>query len=84
MKFRAILADPPWRFKTYSEAGRNRCPDWKISKGSTSRHYETMSTEQICAMKIPAADDSCLFLRYYGANATGQPAGAILALGRGL
>ncbi len=61
-KFGAVLADPPWRFKTYNEAGRNRCPDWKTFKGSPSRHYETMSTEQICEMKIPAADDSCLFL----------------------
>lgn len=25
--FRCILADPPWRFATFSETGRDRCPD---------------------------------------------------------
>lgn len=62
--FGAILADPPWRFKTHNEAGRNRCPDWKRFKGSPAKHYETLSFEQICAFPVAqvAAQDCTLFL----------------------
>jgi N6-adenosine-specific RNA methylase IME4 len=62
--FKAILADPPWRFKTYNEAGRKRCPDWKPFKGSPAVHYDTMSFEDLCALPVAdlAADDCCLFL----------------------
>ena len=50
----AILADPPWRFATWSKAttvGRTSSP-----------HYTTMTLDNICAMPIPAADDSVLFM----------------------
>jgi N6-adenosine-specific RNA methylase IME4 len=59
-----VLADPPWRFKTYNEAGRNRCPDWRAFEGSPSKHYDTMSIADICALPVAsvAARDSCLFL----------------------
>lgn len=60
----AILADPPWHFKTYNEKGRKRSPDWKPFKGSPSQHYDTMSTEDIVALPVAdlAADDCCLFM----------------------
>ena len=63
-RFGAILADPPWRFITYNESGRNRCPDWKPFEGSPSRHYDTMSTEEIAALPVQsiAAKNCCLFL----------------------
>jgi N6-adenosine-specific RNA methylase IME4 len=63
-KFGAILCDPPWAFKTYNEKGRERCPDWKPSKGAPARHYEVMSLESIHALPVSriAADNSCLFL----------------------
>jgi N6-adenosine-specific RNA methylase IME4 len=53
--YNVILADPPWRFETYSEAGKERSPD---------NHYPTMKLEQICALgpDIPAAPDCVLFL----------------------
>ena len=53
--FGAILADPPWRFKTWSDAGRDRSPD---------RHYPTMTMDEICALDAAAlaARDSVLFL----------------------
>jgi N6-adenosine-specific RNA methylase IME4 len=62
--FKAILADPPWRFKTYNEEGRKRCPDWKRFKGSPARHYETMSANEIAALPVAevAADDAVLFM----------------------
>lgn len=60
----AILADPPWHFKTYNEKGRKRSPDWKPFKGSPSQHYDTMSTEDIVALPLAdlAADNCCLFM----------------------
>jgi N6-adenosine-specific RNA methylase IME4 len=62
--FGAILADPPWRFKTYSERGRDRSPDAKRFRGSPSRHYQTMTTKDIAALPVAdlAAKDCCLFL----------------------
>lgn len=64
MQFGAILADPPWRFKTYNEKGRNRCPDWKRFKSSPAKHYETMSFEDIKALPVGkvVAPDCCLFM----------------------
>lgn len=60
----AILADPPWHFKTYNEKGRQRCPDWKRFKGSPSRHYDTMTIDDLAALPVAdvAADDCCLLL----------------------
>ena len=60
----AILADPPWHFKTYNEKGRNRCPDWKRFKGSPCRHYATMSLTDIKRLPISelCASDCALFL----------------------
>jgi N6-adenosine-specific RNA methylase IME4 len=49
-----IYADPPWRFEPYSrDTGMDRAAD---------NHYPTMTTEDICGMDIPAADDCALFL----------------------
>jgi len=60
----AILADPPWHFKTYNEKGRNRCPDWKKFKGSPCRHYETMDLASIRRLPVTdlCASDCTLFL----------------------
>jgi N6-adenosine-specific RNA methylase IME4 len=43
--FRAILADPPWRFRTWSETNQSRAP---------SNHYGLMPTAEIAA--LPVAD----------------------------
>lgn len=40
-----IMADPPWRFATYSENGRGK---------SAEQHYDTMTLDQIKA--LPVAD----------------------------
>jgi N6-adenosine-specific RNA methylase IME4 len=53
-RFRALLADPPWTFATYSAKGRGR---------SAENHYKTMSLDDIFDFKLPPmADDSVLFL----------------------
>jgi N6-adenosine-specific RNA methylase IME4 len=53
--YRAILADPPWRFKSWSVKGEGR---------SASRHYRTEAIEKIKALPVAAlaARDAWLFL----------------------
>lgn len=46
-----VCADPPWT------------PVFgKTSSRSVTRHYQTMTTEDICAFEVPAAHNSLLFL----------------------
>lgn len=48
-QFSVILADPPW--------------DYDINiRGSPDDHYDVLTVEQICNMKIPSAKDCILFL----------------------
>lgn len=53
--YRAILADPPWRFATYSAMGKGR---------SAERHYDCMSLPQMAQLPVRdwAAPDCALFL----------------------
>jgi N6-adenosine-specific RNA methylase IME4 len=53
--YRAIYADPPWRFSTYSDKGKGR---------SAEAHYDCMSLPEIKAMPVRdwAAPDAVLFL----------------------
>jgi N6-adenosine-specific RNA methylase IME4 len=52
--YNVIYSDPPWSFEPYSrETGLDRAAD---------NHFPTMSTDEICALEIPAADDCVLFL----------------------
>jgi N6-adenosine-specific RNA methylase IME4 len=52
--YSVIYADPPWRFEPWSrESGMDRAAE---------NHYQTMTVDEICALKIPAAEDSALFL----------------------
>lgn len=71
--FGVILADPPWRFATFSEKGRGRCPDGKRTNGngnfvdglnnSPERHYATMTLDQIKALPVAeSAANNCLLL----------------------
>jgi len=54
-KYKAILADPPWKFKTRSSKGMGRSAD---------NHYGTMTLKNICEIPVRSvADrDSVLFL----------------------
>lgn len=50
-KYQIIYADPPWKFRTYSDKGLGRSPD---------KHYSTMTLEDIKALPVSAlADDNC-------------------------
>ena len=58
MKYRVVYADPPWKFKTFSDEGKDRAPE---------QHYSTMTIEEICAIPVKEwmADDSLLFIWVY-------------------
>lgn len=67
--FRCILADPPWRFTTFSDKGRGRCPDGPLTRNesrqnSPARHYDTMTLGEIKALPVAAtaARDAVLLL----------------------
>lgn len=47
--FDVILADPPWEY-------------YLPLRGSPNMHYSTMTTEEICQLKVPSAENSVLFL----------------------
>lgn len=57
-RYSVIYADPPWRFKTWSEAGKDRAPE---------QHYDTMDIAEIAKLPVSkwAADDAALFLWPY-------------------
>jgi len=54
-KYSVILADPPWKFKTFSKKGLGKSPE---------RHYPTMTIERLEALPVGdwAAKDCALFL----------------------
>ncbi len=54
-KYRAILADPPWAFRAWSDKGKGR---------SAEQHYPTMRLEDIKALPVAdlAAEECVLFL----------------------
>lgn len=76
--FGCILADPPWRFKTWSPAGMDRSPDgrkprpgeaWQTFRNrqiqtAPENHYPTMALDDLCALPVAAAaaKDSVLIL----------------------
>lgn len=62
--FACILADPPWRFRTWNKATAVSRRNGKGTNVSASVHYNTMSIEELSAIPIQsiAADDCCLFM----------------------
>lgn len=55
MKYAAIYADPPWRFRTWSETNQAK---------AASRHYNLMTLPEIAALPVAdmAAVDCALFM----------------------
>ena len=49
--YNVILADPPWPYDNHI-----------VSWGPAEKHYPAMSLEELCALKVPAADNAALFL----------------------
>jgi N6-adenosine-specific RNA methylase IME4 len=50
-KYQVIYADPPWRYRVTISKSRR-----------VENHYPTMTVGDICALRLPCADDSILFL----------------------
>ena len=70
-RFAVIYADPPWQFRSWSDKGRNRCPDAMVrQKGLAERHYKVMSVEDIKDLPVRglALPDSALFLWVVSCN----------------
>jgi len=73
-QYGCILADPAWRFETFSAAGRGRCPDGARTNSNGNfidgannrpeRHYQTMTLDEIKALPVGglAARDCVLML----------------------
>jgi N6-adenosine-specific RNA methylase IME4 len=62
--FGAILADPPWRFRTWNKATAVQKVGSKSTYTSSCVHYGTMAIDDIRALPVGelAAEDCCLFL----------------------
>jgi N6-adenosine-specific RNA methylase IME4 len=59
LKYGLILADPPWRFVTYSAKGRKKSPD---------RHYPTMTMNELYRLpvgQLAAADCALVMWAYW-------------------
>lgn len=64
-KYSCILSDPPWAFRSWSDKGRNRCPDALVrQEGLAERHYKVMSIEDIANLPVASIsmDDCALFM----------------------
>lgn len=52
MRYKIIYADPPWKYRTYTERGANKSPE---------RHYHTMNIKDIQSLPVgDIADDDCI------------------------
>jgi N6-adenosine-specific RNA methylase IME4 len=58
-QYDVILADPPWHFENYSADEPGMMHD--RARGP-NRYYPTMTTADICALQVPAADNAVLFM----------------------
>jgi N6-adenosine-specific RNA methylase IME4 len=56
-KYQVIYADPPWKYN-------DTCEEGAIQTGGATRHYSTMSIQELCDLDIEkiSADDCALFL----------------------
>lgn len=52
-KYRVIYADPPWQYNDKQDTAK---------LGGAVKHYPTMPLDEICALPVPAENNSVLFL----------------------
>jgi N6-adenosine-specific RNA methylase IME4 len=64
--FRCVVADPPWELPIGKSRTANGEADSQWKKPEYAERYELqypqMSVEEICALKVPAADDAHLYI----------------------
>ena len=56
-KYQIIYADPPWKYKDKAEYKKFRPHGF-----GAEFHYQTISTDEICKLNVPADKDCILFL----------------------
>lgn len=57
-KYNIIYADPAWRYNDTRSGSGYKNPN---GAGGASKHYQTMSLEEICQLKVKdIADDNCM------------------------
>src|SRR5258708_836300 len=62
MRYRTIVADPPWPYGA-GAITKTVKTDGRISVGvDVVDHYEVMSMDVLCALRLPADDDAHLYL----------------------
>ena len=59
LEYDVIMADPPWHFENYLADAPGMLHD--RSRGA-NRYYPTATTDDICKLVPPAADNAVLFL----------------------
>jgi len=63
--YRAILADPPWRFRTWDKSEvLAKVKGANVGNGLAAHHYRTLPVDELCALPVGelAATDCSLFL----------------------
>jgi len=72
-KYKIILADPPWSFKTYSDKGKDRSAD---------NHYDIMNIDDIKKMPVKnIADKNCILFLWVTSPCLEQAFGVIKSWG---
>jgi N6-adenosine-specific RNA methylase IME4 len=67
-RFSTIVADPPWPYKTPGQIGAslehrpNRDKTLGAGNAGSRSRYGAMSIAELCALKVPAADNAHLYL----------------------
>ena len=58
-KYRAIIADPPWQYDSPRALVGGKPGQVQVD---VAQKYGTMTLQELCGMRVPAADDCLLFL----------------------
>lgn len=65
MKFSCVVADPPWPYKgggPVGTGGRGKCAVKSFPSPGSVVRYGSMTIEELCQIKIPAASNAHLYL----------------------
>ncbi len=61
--YRGIIMDPPWRYAAPGAITTVIKKDGQVARAvNTNNHYDTMTDDELCALDVPAAPDSLLFM----------------------
>lgn len=55
--YRVIYCDPPWKYN-------DECKDGAIQTGGASKHYPTMSIDELCEMELPQTEPNAVLFMW--------------------